>query len=300
MGALPGFYAKLCIDDSTIDTSSLPLDFLSESLACNEIFLDRSGLRGTRSHQIENTRVGTRDISGQIRLQPNMQEWAYLFPWILGTAAAGTTYALSETLLTRNVAVCRDDGTDGKTFTYSNCKIDKARIFASGQERLLTCELDVVGIDETVGNAGTFPALTLDTATGPLTFSDSTGAVSIGGSAYDVADFEIIIENHLDRERYFNSNTRTALIAQDRTISVNITPGYGDAEALYNVGIGGSAVTITLTQATTSLLFSFVKVQFPRQSPTVPGRQEIMLPLRGKALMSSSTRELVVTLDSTV
>lgn len=294
MAPVAGFNALLGI--GTASPVDVPLDFLRETLAVNETFVDRNGLRGTRSHNIEATRVGLRRIEGQLVLQPTAVEWASLLPWILGANASGTTYALAETLQSRYVTINRSDGTDGKVFTYDGCKVNRARIYCA-QGEMLGVDLDLIGVDETVTNAGTFPSLTLDTTTGPFVFSDCV--LSVGGNTYQSRDFELIIDNKIDAERFFNSNTRTAVVAQDRQVMVNLNPGYGDAEALYNTGIGGVALTATFTNGAVSLLFSCVKVQFPRRSPTVPGKQEIMLPLQGTALQSSTTKELVVTLDST-
>ena len=294
MVALAGFYGTRGI--GTTSTVDQPLDFLNENLAVNETFIDRNGLRGTRSRLIEPMRVGLRRIEGQITLQPTAVELSYLLPWILGAAASGTTYALAETVPERYVTVDRSDGTDGKVFTYDGVKVNRAT-FRCSQGELLTVVLDLVGKDETVANAGTFPSLTLDTTTAPFTFSDC--AISVGGTTYNSRDIEIVVDNRLDTERFFNSNTRTAIVAQDREISVNLNLGYGDAEAAYNTGIGGVAVTATFTNSAVSCLFSFVKVLFPRRSPTIPGKQEIMLPLQGMAKKSSTTNELVVTLDST-
>jgi hypothetical protein len=124
--------------------------------------------------------------------------------------------------------------------------------------------------------------------------------VVIGGVTYQIKECEIVIDNKLDGDRFLNSRTRTAIVAQDREVMVNFSLPWGDAVAAYNSGVGGVAVTVTFTNGTVSLAFSFVKVVFPRKSPTVPGKQEIMLPLQGVAKSSGATKELVVTLDHTV
>lgn len=294
MAGIGGYNAKLGI--GTTSTVDKPLDFLNESLACDETFVDRSGLRGTREHPVEVLRQGIRRIGGQITLQPTAVEWASLLPWILGTDASGTAYALAETLQSRYVTVDRSDGTDGKVFTYDGCKVNKATIKAS-QGELLTLTLELLGVDETPANAGTFPSLTLDLTTGPFIFSDL--AMTIAGTTYQSKEFTLTIDNKLDGERFLNSLTRTALIAQDREISLELQLPYGDAEAAYNTGVAGAAVVATFTNGTVSLAFSMAKVCFPRKSPTVQGKQEIMLPLHGIAHKSGSTLSLVTTLDST-
>ena len=268
-------------------------DFLSENLALSEEFIDTGGIRGTRSHVVERVRAGIRRVAGTITMQPTAVEWAALLPWILGANASGTTYALADALSSRYVTVDRG----AKVFTYSGCFVDSATIRASqGQPVRLT--LNIVGSDETVGNAASFPSLTIDTTTNAFMFHDCV--ISIASVTYSSRDFELTINNHIDRERFFNSQVlSTATQAMDRSISCRFSLPYGDAVAAYNTGSSGVAVTNTFTNGAVSLAFSLVKVCFPRRSPTWPGRAEVMLPLEGMAYRSGSTLELVTTLDST-
>jgi len=232
-------------------------------------------------------------MSSQIVLQPTALELSYLLPWILGTAASGNVYALSDTLLSRYVTIDRG----AKVFTYDGCKIDKATIRGSQGEPLVIT-LDVVGIDEAVANSGTFPSLSLDTTTQPFIFTDLV-FVANSTTAY-AKEVEIVIDNVIDKDRFFNSQVATALIAMDRHITINTSLPYGDYSALYGTGVAGVPLTATFTNGNTSLLFDFVKVAFPRNSPSyTAGRAEEMLPLKGTAYKSGSTLELVTTLDST-
>lgn len=290
MAASLGYQGQLGISASNpVDAR---FDFHRESVACNEEFFDTSGLRGTRSHLITRVRQSIRRIGGQIEVQPTAGEMALLIPWIMGAAASGTTYALAETLLSRYVTIDRG----AKVFTYDGCKVDRARFYCSGPGQPLGISIDVVGIDETIGNSGTFPSLTLDT-TAPFMWHDCV--LSVAGSNYSSQSFECVIDNHLDKDRFFNSQTITAINPLDRTVSTNFLLPYGDATAAYATGAGGVAVTATFTNGNVSILFSFVKVAFPRKPITIPGRREIFLPLQGIAYASASTESLIITLDST-
>jgi hypothetical protein len=292
------YISKLGISSSNpVDTR---YDFRSCSLGLQEEFVDGNGLRGTRSPSIERVRQGIRRVTGQIRMQPNAAEWAGLLPWILGANPSGTTYALADRLQKRYVTVDLSDDTDGKVMTYDNCAVSRARIIGrTGQP--IDLELEIVGVDEAVDNAGTFPALNIDTTTGPFIFPDSSGAIVINGVAVGAPEFTIEIDNQLDTERFFNSLTLSpAFQAMGRNISVSTRVPYSDAEALYGTGAGGVPVVWTLTNGSVSLAWSLVKVAFPRRQIEVPERGEELLRLEGKAYMSGSTRELVVTCDSTV
>lgn len=278
---------------STSNPVDARFDFLSENLVCNEEFPDTGGLRGTRSHVIERVRAGLRRVGGTITMQPTAVEWAALLPWILGGTPSETTYPLADALTSRYVTVDRV----AKVFTYSGCFVDSATIRGSqGQPLQLT--LNLVGSDETVGNAASFPSLTLDTTTNAFMFHDCV--ISVASTEYQSRDFEITINNHIDRERFFNSQVLSLTTSpMDRHISSRFSLPYGDAVAAYNTGAAGVAVSVTATNGAVSLAFSMAKVAFPRRSPMVAGRQEIMLPLEGMAYRSGSTLELVTTLDST-
>lgn len=288
------FVSQLGVDSANPVTKRF--DFKSCDLGVNEEVIDTSGNRGTRGRGIERVRNGLRRVAGGMQLQPTALEWSYLLPWMLGAAAVGNVFSLADTLPYRYVTVDKSNGTDGKVFTYDHCLISKATIKAT-QGQPLDLEMDVVGVDEATGNAGTFPALTLDTTTGPFTFLDL--AYVIGGTTVKAKDIEISIDNKIDADRFFNSATlSTAFNALDRHILCRSTLPYGDFTAIYNSGIGGVAATATFTNGSFSLLFSFAALVFPRQPLRVPERQEVMLPIQGQAFSSGATPEVVVTLVS--
>lgn len=290
MSAVHGWSGKLGVHAN--NPVELRFDFQSESLAVNEAFIDTNGLRGTRSRSIERVRQGNRRIGGQIRMQPTAVELAALLPWILGANASGNTYALADTLQSRYVTVDRSI----KVSTYNGVVVDRAT-FRAGQGEPLDLTLDVCGLDETIGNSGTFPDLSLDLTTQPFVFTDL--ALVINATTVNAKSIELVIDNAIDKERFFNSQTAVSLPPMDRHVYLNTQLPYGDASALYGTGAGGVACTATFTNGGTSLLFSLVKVAFPRRSPTfVAGRQEVLLPLNGTAYTSSTTKELVCTLDS--
>lgn len=280
---------------SADDITYVRYDFQRESVTNKEAVIDGNGLRGTFTPKIERVRAGLQDISGQLVFQPTVTELTTLLPWIHGAAASGTDYPLSDSQLSRYLQIDRIS----KVFKYSGCVVDRAT-FRASQGEPLELTLDVVGLTETVGNSGTFPAVSIDTtvSSGPLVFTDL--ALVVNSVTVNAREIEVVIDNGVDRNRYFNSVTRISAPKQNRVITVRTSLPYGDASAAYNTGMGGVAVTATYTYGTVSLLQSFVKVVFPRQSPMIEGRSEIMIPLEGRAYGSSSTLELVTTLDSTV
>jgi hypothetical protein len=307
MAPLYGFATGLYFDSAAIGSGSVRVDFLNESLAADENFPDANGLRGTRARSVERIRQGIRRIGGQIHLQPNSLDLSKitnggvgtncLMSWIFGGVPSGSgtvTYPLGDSLQAFNVMVDRSDGTNGKVFTYNGVKVNRAT-FRANQGEPLDVLLDVCGIDESIGNAGTAPSIALDTTTRPFILSDLV--MVINSVTYNIPSFELVIDNAIDTNRFFNSNTATALIAADRHVLFNTELPYGDATAAYNTGPAGVAVTATFTNGSAVLAFSVTRCIFPRHSPTVRGRQEVMLPMRGVCMKSGSTLEVIPTLN---
>lgn len=290
MAAAQGVFTQLGIDSSNPVTKRF--DFHSESLRRIGQLLDTNGLRGTREKKIERVRSNFYRVAGGLSFQPNAVELSLLLPWIFGQAASGTTYSLSDSLATRYVTIDRIS----KVMTYAGCGVNRAT-FRASQGEPLSLDLDVIGQTETVGNAGTFPSLSIDTATGPFIFTDLV--LTVGGSTYNARDFEIVLDNQIDAERFFNSATLVSVATRGRSIMFRTNLPYGDAAAVYAAGESGVAVVGTFTNGAVSCAFSLPSVAFPTVSPNIPGRVEIMVPIEGEAYHVSSSDSMTVTLDST-
>lgn len=289
MAAAMGVNAKLGI--GTTSTVDQPLEFTSESIALTEQFLSSDGFRGSRSHRAERVRQNTRQVGGSIVCTPTPVELDYLLPWIAGGTKTVNAIALAETIPARFITVDRDV----KVVTYSGCKVASAQ-FQAAVGGPLTVTVNVVGIDETVANTGTFPNITADITNGPYMLSDL--ALTIGGTTYQCSSIDFTIDNMLDPQ-FFNSNTLTRITAMDRNVPVNITLPYGDAVALHGTSLTGLAVVATFTNAGCSFVATFPAVQFPRQSAVVGGRGETMMTLAGVSRKSGSTPEVAFSNDST-
>lgn len=272
-------------------------DFDSEEVVLDEEFLDTNGLRGTRSRSEERIRQGIRRVHGMIRLQPTATELEALLPWILGGTPTGTgtiTYPLADALTTRFVAIDRGS----HVFTYNGCVVDTCT-FHAAQNQPLNVDLEIIGIDETLGASGSFPSLNLDVATAPFIFTDL--ALVVASTTYNTRQFELKIDNDIEKERFFNSQTLTAGYPKDRHITLSHPLPYGDDAAAYNLGVAGVAATLTFTFGAQVLEFSLSNCKYPRHSPRVEGHEEIFLPLTATAYATGSpisTRELVTTLKT--
>ena len=101
-----------------------------------------------------------------------------------------------------------------KVFTYIGCKVARAT-FRSAKGQPLEVAVEIAAIKESIGAAGSFPALALDAAA-PFVFTD--GVLTLGGTVYQVEEFETTIDWHLKLDRYMNSQYRTDLVSTDLTV----------------------------------------------------------------------------------
>lgn len=291
MASAMGVNAKLGI--GTTSTVDQPLEFLSESLALVENFVDSAGLRGSREHRAERMRRGTRQVQGAITLTPTPLELDYLLPWITGGTKDGSgNILLAETVPARYVAIDRDV----KVPVYSGVKVGSAN-FKASVGGPLTVTLNLIGIDETVGNSGSFPSITADLTGSPYMLSDL--ALTVGGTTYQCDDIDFTVDNMLE-VKYFNSETPTRINAMDRAIPITISTPYGDGAALHGTALTGVAVVATFTQSTRSFTATFGAVSAPRNSAVVSGRGETMLQWSGVSRKTGSTPSVAFVNDSTV
>lgn len=299
MSAAIGTLSKMGVGSANPVTYMV--DFKSETLQRKDESVNGNGVRGTRSHHVTRVRAGLQKIGGAVQMQPNAADLASIFPWALCgavTTVAGTNkwYKLGEAAVTRYVTFDRH----AKVFTYATVGVNKLTMKAE-QGQLLDVDVDLVACTETVANAGTFPAIEVDRTTNPFILSDLV--LVVNGVTISAKSFEIMVDNKIDPDRFFNSNVMTDIVMLDREVTFKTSVPYGDATALYNLGAGtGIAVTATLTNGSVVLSLALPKVVFPPMSPNVPGRQEVMLALEGRAyrdgaLTDDTTQELITKLD---
>lgn len=265
--------------------------FDSEDIRKRGVIIERDGLRGTRSHHADDTRVGPYTVGGTVTLQPTPEDLDIWLPRILGAAESTDVFALAETLPDFNVGVDRVT----KVFTYAGCKVNKAT-FRGSSGQTIRLILEIVGKTESVANAGTFPTLSFSNTT-PYVFTDL--ALTLQSSEREVTDFELVIDNQLVTDRFNNSLTVTDIPPGDRIISLRTTHPYASANAdLYAQALAGAAGTLALATGGYSTSFAFAKLQVPDESPVVQGKGEIPLTLNMTSRMTGTTKELIVTHDA--
>lgn len=293
-----GWQSQLGID--TVNPITQRFDFDDEELVLDEEFVDENGLRGTLARSGERVQQGIRRVHGTIRMQPTAQELTLLLPWILWGTPSGSgtvTYPLadwsaSNTNISRYVTIDRGS----KVFTMNGVVVNKAT-FHAAQNEPLNVDLELVGIDETPASGGTFPSLNLDVTKQPLNFWGL--GITVGGTTVMCPSFQLTIDHALDTERFFNNQTVTALPSTDRHVTIAHDLPFGDYSAEYGLGVGGATEVLTFSNGVSTLTMTLNCVKYPRKSPRVRGRNEILFPLQGTAYktgQSTPTLELVTVL----
>ncbi|MBE3132932.1 MAG: hypothetical protein IMZ55_05625 [Acidobacteria bacterium] len=249
--------------------------FASETLRKTQTHLERAGLRGTRSHDVDDVAAGPNTVVGSIVLEPTNAELTVLLPLIMGSGSA-----LAETVPLFNCVIDRDF----QVFTYNNCKVDRATL-RGAQGGLLQLTLDVAG--RTSANAAVTVAEPA-TAT-PFAFSDIT--LSIGGTARQVMEFELVVDNAIDKGRFLNKRDLPELVETDRLVTLRtVHPFTSNLADAWDAAVSGYNAALALSGAGTRT-FTFTKLQAPAEQPSVPGRGEITITKNWVARKDGTTAE---------
>lgn len=294
MAASIGTYGQFAI--GAAEPVDVRLRYKDEDVTAKLELIDGNAINGILDRNIELVRDGAIRVGGPVNMIPNAVEFASLLRWILGGTPSGTptvTYPLTQTNNLQEKFVCIDRVI--KVFTYAGVKVNRA-VFRATQGGPLELSLDLIGKTMAEGAAGSFPSLTLNVANGPFVFRDL--AMTVAGTTVRAKEFTLTIDNMLNADRFFNSQTLVTIDQEDRRISFETSLPYGDYHALKSgFTAAGTAVVATFTNGGAALVFSLVKVAIPYTDPGTPGRSEIMLPVSGDAMASGSTAALVTTLN---
>lgn len=262
---------------STLSINGTSYPFVSESLKKTGQHLERVGIRGTRSHDVDDVVDGPYTVAGQIVLEPSMTEYAALLNLAMGGAALAEELTEFTVIVDRVTAV----------FTYAGCKINRFS-WSSSAGQLGRLTLDIVGKTEAVsGSAPSEP-----TSSDPIQHADQT--VTLASSAREIESLEFILDNACEA-KFYNNLSANDIPEGDRIVTFNCdVPYISDHSALYDQAVAGAAGSLAITQGNTTTTLTFAKLQVPEDSPVVPGKGEILLTLPMVARKDGATAELVV------
>jgi hypothetical protein len=245
---------------------------LSCSMGKRESLLQRNGIRGTRSHFDTDIRKGPQRIGGTINCEPSFTELNYLMALVMSNTTTTPLIYLTDELLVFNTIVDRKLQID----TYTYCKV--SRLTLSGtQGGIISASVDVVGVEELLATG----AVAAFSSTIPFLLSDAI--FTLNTAVREVQNFTLVIDNHIDAERFLNSIRMSQVVPLDRTITLSVSVPYNTANittaSLYDQIVGGSAGRLALNNGTFGVTFAFGRLQAPAESVDIPGKTELMLQL---------------------
>lgn len=279
--------------DATFDTSSEAREILSSTLKETVERIENEGLRGTRSRHGERVVPGLKRVAGDIVMNVNPADMDLDLPRILGAAESTDVFAVAETL--PDFWVMIDEV--AKLQKFNNCKVQKAT-WRGQKGQPITLTLTVVGKSRTEAAAGGFPAVTYSTLE---VYVFHQGVLTLQGSAVEMEEFELTVENVID-PKFRNSQTATDVSPGDRIVTLSCKVPYDTTNcAIYTAESAGTFAsgTLVFTNGNRSITFTLNNLKSIPETPDVPARgSELMLNLNYRAYMTGSTREIVVTNDS--
>lgn len=286
-----GTFSKLAFGTSNPPNYAMEYEG-SLNFGKSQPIMKTSGIRGTRSHVVERTRMGRIAVGGSINLVPGPADLDLLLYYTAGTAKSGNDFTLAETIPSFYVGIDKV----AAMYLYTGCKMMQATISGSTGS-FMGFQADIIGKTETAGTITGMSALVPSLST-PYVFHDAT--LTYGGSTYQFREFSMVVNNGLKPDRYMNSITRTDIPELDRVITVSLgLPFTSDTLALYDIGITSAALVVTFTNGGYVFTITMPAVQFPTQPQNLPGREEIILPLSGQAMKTGTTLECTFTNDIT-
>ena len=283
------------------------LSFISHDLKETIPLSEDDGLRGTRSRPVETMAQGNADIKGSITFNPTPLEWDILIPYILGGTPSSHNFPEAEELPDLWVMVNNATVISGTVTTVASpiygLRVTSAVISGEPGQKI-KCVLNCVGryFAPNIGTAFPSNMIAADKTARPYMFWDAgqTTGITINSVVYAINKFELTIDNKIV-PTYMTGQYPTDLEPTDRMINLGIqtrfTGSGGQNEAaLWAAARAGTgyAASIAFTNGSNALTFTFANLIATAESPVIPNRDPIRLPLSYRCPTLSTTKELVI------
>lgn len=266
---------------SKVSFAGTAMAVLSCGVGMRQVILQREGLRGTRSRYAQDTRKGIKRIGGTTVMEPSPAELAILMPYLIGTGGA-----VAEVL--NEYAMIVDRGASRGPYTYSGCHMARGEL-SGAQGGAIRFSFDTVGKAESVAGSVSTPASAAPYLFGEVTLNLSTVA------SCQVFDFSLVVDNHIDTDRFLNSLTLPRVVELDRTVLLTVNvPDTQDNKDLYDIAEAGLTGTNTLVinDGVTTKTFTFGTLKAPPEQPEIRGKGETPLTLNFQSFKDGSTPEI--------
>lgn len=237
----------------------------------------RDGLRASLDSEAADVRNGPYYYGGPLVIQPSSAQLAALAALAMANA---TTGVMTEF----DVVVDRDYN----VVTYEDMKVNTFTLRGS-QGGIYEVTLDLVG--KTANTSGSVEAVT---EAAPLIFADTT--LTIGNTAYEVMEIELIVNNNLRNDRWANALTLSDIApAAKRVISLRTVHAFMNTNsALWaTTATQFNTNTLVLNDSVNTTTFTFGALQAPREDPPL-GDGEVMLTKNWTARATGNTEAIAV------
>jgi hypothetical protein len=255
-----GLQAQLGISpETTWATYAAPTNFYeleSESIKNTIARIDVQDLRsGAFVQRTDRWSAGRQTVSGDINLGVRSNGFALLFHHMLGsvsnvTDGAGYHYTIKPADLTGlglSVQVGRPSmsGTV-EPFSYVGCKVASWELSNTSADEM-KLKMTVDGQSETTAQALGSPSYPANSE--PMYFTE--GAITVGGTAFDVLNWSVAGTNAMKTDRYYISATTPALKREQMRNAYaqytgTLVADFTDLTA-YNRFVNGTTATIVMT-----------------------------------------------------
>lgn len=296
MSAAISSLGKLVIaDDSGFSTNAFRLDFFDFDHGVTLELKDMNGTRGALDRDDSRVRQNRTVVNPRVRCQPTAVELAAILKWATGGTPTGSgtlTYPLDNSAAARYLWYLPNAGTGWK---LSSVAVDSLVIRGSSGEPL-DVELELVG--QTYSKTSTsYPSTALDISTQPFIFPDL--GFTWGGVSTSVRELSIALHNNIDRGRFLNSLTLTALNKLHREIMWSVSFPAGDYDDNWDDALTAGVASVATFTGPGTQVFTVTspKVRYVPRNPGIPFQSESFLSLDGAAYRPDlSTDPITMTL----
>lgn len=276
MPPAPTALAKLGI--GAADPVTIPLNFRVFEPGITLELRDTNATRGVYEKDGNRVVQARAVVQPRFSAEPTTTELAAILAWgMYGTPTGSGTvsYPLGNTPAARFVNFFPNNG---DPFFASNCGVDRMTI-AGAQGEPIRCDLDLLGT--TYDTAHTFPALVYDQTTHPFVLAQLV--LTLGGVSRQTREFQLDVEHNLDRNRFLNSLTLTALVPLRRVIRLTVDVPSGDNPGFWDDGLAAMTGSAVFTNAGGGVLtITFQDIRFQPVSPQFPQDGEGYIRLVGE------------------
>ena len=271
-----GFEGRLYVGATTL-TEAYP--FVSESLTETVAMTEDRGISGRPTKRSERIVVATKDIAGDIVLEPTPAELDVWLPRILGGTKTLNIVKLATTIPTFNVLINKG----GDLHQFNTCAVNTATFrFTVGEPVQLT--LNVLGKTKTLPEAEPDVAITDNP---PYVCHEAV--LRIGGTIRETNEVTLTVNRNLQGLRRFS---QTLTHVQEGPIAITFSPVLpftADEVALLALEATGATGQIVVTKGGNSCTFDLANVKFTGAGPTVGSRDgEILYNPTGTAFSTTS------------